>query len=188
MGYITLAVEHKPNYNAMKNLCVLKTTISVFRWIIIGPYYVGRGSQTQLNFNKTLVRFENGNFNFSSDYCWYILRWPWITNPTKLLQKTCAFRKWQFQFFVELSLAYITLAVEHKPNYNTMKNLCILKLTISIFCQIIVGIYHAGRGTQTQLNFNEKLVYFENDNFNFSSDYRWPILRRPQNKKPTTMQ
>ena len=172
----------------MKNLCVLKTTISIFRWIIIGPYYVGRGSQSQLNFNETLVRFENGNFNFLSDYRWYILRWPWITNPTKLLQKTCAFRKWQFQFFVGLSLAYITLAVEHKPNYNTMKNLCILKLTISIFCWIIVGIYHAGRGTQTQLNFNEKLVYFENDNFNFSSDYRWHILRWLWNTEPTTMQ
>ena len=61
-------------------------------------------------------------------------------------------------------------------------------MTISIFCQIIVGIYHAGRGTQTQLNFNEKLVYFENDNFNFSSDYRWHILRWPWNTEPTTMQ
>ena len=36
--------------------------------------------------------------------------------PTKLLQKTCAFRKWQFQFFVGLSLAYIALAMEHKAN------------------------------------------------------------------------
>ena len=92
LGYITLAVERKANYNAMKN-CVLKKTISVFRWIIIGPYYVGRGSQSQLNFNETLVRFENGNFNFLSDYRWHILRWPWITKPTKLLQKTCAFQK-----------------------------------------------------------------------------------------------
>ena len=69
-----------------------------------------------------------------------------------------------------------------------MKNLCILKMTISIFRQIIVGIYYVGRGTQTQLKCNEKLVYFENDNFNFSSDYRWPILRWPWNTNPTKMQ
>ena len=49
-----------------------------------------------------------------------------------------------------------------------MKNLCVLKITISIFGQIIVGIYYSGRGTQSQLNFNETLVRFENDNFNFS--------------------
>ena len=172
----------------MKNLCILKMAISIFRRIIVGIYYVGRGTQSQLQCNEKLVCFENDNFNFSMDYYWPIIRWPWITKPTKFQRNTCAFRKWQFQFFVRLSLAYITLAVEHKPNYNTMKNLCVLKLTISIFRQIIVGIYHAGRGTQTQLNFNEKLVCFENDNFNFSSDYRWHILRWPWNTEPTTMQ
>ena len=60
--------------------------------------------------------YENGPFNFSSDYRWHILHWPWNINPTYLLQKTCAFRKRQFQFFVELSLAYIALAMEHEAN------------------------------------------------------------------------
>ena len=90
--------------------------ISIFRQIIVGIYYGGRGTQSQQNCYKKLVHFENGNFNFSSDYRWHILRWPWNTKPTKLLQKTCAFRKWQFQFFVRLSLAYIALAMEHKAN------------------------------------------------------------------------
>ena len=65
-------------------------------------------------------------------------------------------------------MVYHRLAKELKPNYNAMKNLCILKMTISIFRQIIVGVYYVGRGTQTQLKCNEKLVYFENDNFSFS--------------------
>ena len=102
----------------MKNLCILKITISIFRRIIVGKYYVGRGTQSQLKFNETLVRFENvrsifrriivglyyvgrgteiqpkyneklvcfknGNFSFSMDYHWLILRRPWNTNPTKM--------------------------------------------------------------------------------------------------------
>ena len=68
----------------MKNLCILKTTISIFRQIIVGIYYVGRGTQNQLQCNEKLVCFENGNFNFSSDYRWHILRWPWNTKPTKM--------------------------------------------------------------------------------------------------------
>ena len=82
---------HVTNYNSMKNVCVLKTTISVFRWIIIGPYYVGRETQCQLKCNEKLVYFENDNFNFSSDYCWHILRWPWNTKPTKFQRKSCVF-------------------------------------------------------------------------------------------------
>ena len=68
----------------MKNLYILKMAISIFRQIIVSIYYVGRGTQTQLNFNETLVRFENGNFNFSSDYRWPTLRRPWNINPTKM--------------------------------------------------------------------------------------------------------
>ena len=40
-------------------------------------------------------------------------------------------------------------------------------MTIYIFRRIIIGLYYAGRGTQSQLKRNEKLVYFENDNFSF---------------------
>ena len=61
-------------------------------------------------------------------------------------------------------------------------------MAISIFRQIIVGIHYVGHGTQSQLKCNEKLVYFENDNFSCSTDYHWPILRRPWNTNPTKMQ
>ena len=66
-------------------------TISIFRQIIVGMYLAGCGTQTQLNFNETLERFENVHFNFSSDYRWHILRWPWNTKPTKFQRKTCVF-------------------------------------------------------------------------------------------------
>ena len=65
--------------------------ISIFRRIIVGIYYAGRGTQTQLQYNEKLVYFENDNFNFLSDYCWHTSRWPWNTNPTKFQRKTCAF-------------------------------------------------------------------------------------------------
>ena len=82
-----------------------------------GLSQVGQGTQTQLKCKKKLVYFENDHFSFSMDYYrWHILHWPWNINPTKLQQKTCAFRKWQFQVFVGLSLAYITLTEEHKAN------------------------------------------------------------------------
>ena len=39
-----------------------------------------------------------------------------------------------------------------------MKNLCILKMTISIFRRIIVGICYVDHESQSQLKYNEKLV------------------------------